>query len=472
MTVSDGLELDDVLQPSSLQTAAARQLATTTKSTPQMRGITPRHLLRKLAWVDVDAGTYRVNRRLTYARGDGKIAVVQTGSDVALVPPELAEFPGLGSFDDPDDAVRTPLAARFTARRTGPGEVLAEAGRPVEEILVLAHGKITQHLAGPYGGPNGGPAVVGTVGAGDHLGGRLLIDPAATWDATAVTATPCVLLALTRADLQEFLAATPRLRNHLERLAATPPPPQTRHGEAAVHITAGHTGEPALTSTYVDYDLAPREYGMSIAQTVLRVHTRVADLYGEPMDQTEEQLRLAVEELLERQEHELLHHRDFGLLNNVAFSQRVQTRSGPPTPDDLDDLLARRRSTRFFLAHPRAIAAFHRECTRRGVHPDQVDDEGRPRPAWRGVPMLPCDKIPITREGTSSILAMRTGEASSGVVGLRPASVPEQVRPGVSVRRMGIDESAITTYQVSAYFSVAVLLPDALGVLENVELGR
>ncbi|MGI5125361.1 family 2B encapsulin nanocompartment shell protein [Pseudonocardia sp. CA-107938] len=468
MTAIDEPELDEPPAPTSLATAAARQLATTTKSTPQMRGTTPRHLLRKLAWVDVDAGTYRVNRRLTYARGDGRLAVVQTGQEVALVPAELAELPGLGSFDDPDGAVRLALAARFTTRHAGAGEVLAEAGRAVEEILVLAHGKITGRRAGSYGDP----AVLGTVGDGDHLGGRLLTEPAATWDATLVTATPCVLLVLTRADLQEFLDATPRLRTHLERLAAAPTPPQTRHGEAAVHIAAGHTGEPALTPTFVDYDLAPREYPMSVAQTMVRVHTRVADLYDEPMDQTEQQLRLAIDELLEHQEHELLHHRDFGLLNNVAFNQRVQTRTGPPTPDDLDDLLTRRRSTRFFLAHPRAIAAFHRECTRRGVHPDPVDDDGRPRAAWRGVPILPCDKIPISRAGTSSILAMRTGEASSGVVGLRPGSVPDQVRPGVSVRRTGIDGSAVTTYQVSAYFSAAVLLPDALGVLENVELGR
>jgi hypothetical protein len=40
------------------------------------------------------------------------------------------------------------------------------------------------------------------------------------------------------------------------------------------------------------------------------------------------------------------------------------------------------------------------------------------------------------------------------------------------VRFTGIDERAVLTYQVSAYHSVAVLVPDALGVLENVQLGR
>jgi hypothetical protein len=92
--------------------------------------------------------------------------------------------------------------------------------------------------------------------------------------------------------------------------------------------------------------------------------------------------------------------------------------------------------------------------------------------AWRGVPVLPCDKIPISERNTSAILAMRTGEADEGVIGLRPATLPDEHEPGLSVRFTGIDEKAIISYLVSAYYSVAVLVPDALGVLENVELGR
>jgi hypothetical protein len=37
---------------------------------------------------------------------------------------------------------------------------------------------------------------------------------------------------------------------------------------------------------------------------------------------------------------------------------------------------------------------------------------------------------------------------------------------------MGVSEQAIISYLVSAYFSVAVLVPDALGILENCETGR
>lgn len=211
---------------------------------------------------------------------------------------------------------------------------------------------------------------------------------------------------------------------------------------------------------------------MSLAQTGLRVHTRVADLYGKPMDQTQQQIRLAVEELKERQEYELLNHPDFGLLHDAAFGSRIQTRTGPPAPEDFDELLSRRRSTEFFLAHPLTIAAFRRECTARGLYPDSVLVDGVPHTSWRGVPVLPSNKIPISAQRTSTVLAMRVGEDSSGVIGLRPSAVPDELEPGISVRFTGIDDRAVASYLVSSYYSAAILVPDALGLLENVEIGR
>ncbi|SFT32355.1 hypothetical protein SAMN04487904_10133 [Actinopolyspora lacussalsi subsp. righensis] len=67
---------------------------------------------------------------------------------------------------------------------------------------------------------------------------------------------------------------------------------------------------------------------------------------------------------------------------------------------------------------------------------------------------------------------MRTGEQNQGVVGLHQTGIPDEYQPGLSVRFMGIDDKAIISYLVSAYYSAAVLVPDALGVLEHVEIGR
>ena len=93
-------------------------------------------------------------------------------------------------------------------------------------------------------------------------------------------------------------------------------------------------------------------------------------------------------------------------------------------------------------------------------------------PAWRGIPILPCNKIPVSESRTSSIMLMRIGEKNQGVIGLHQAGIPDEIEPSLSVRFMGINEKAIISYLVSAYFSAAVLVPDALGILESVEIGR
>jgi hypothetical protein len=88
------------------------------------------------------------------------------------------------------------------------------------------------------------------------------------------------------------------------------------------------------------------------------------------------------------------------------------------------------------------------------------------------VPLFPCSKIPVTDGQTSSVLLMRTGEDTQGVVGLRQTGLPDEYEPGLNVRFMNIDPKGIISYLVTAYYSAAVLVPDALGVLENVEVGE
>ena len=54
--------MSDSLLQRSVTTAVARNLANTTKTSPKMMSITPRWLLSLLPWVQVNGGTYRVNR--------------------------------------------------------------------------------------------------------------------------------------------------------------------------------------------------------------------------------------------------------------------------------------------------------------------------------------------------------------------------------------------------------------------------
>jgi hypothetical protein len=92
-------------------------------------------------------------------------------------------------------------------------------------------------------------------------------------------------------------------------------------------------------------------------------------------------------------------------------------------------------------------------------------------PSWRGIPLLPCNKIPISEDFTSSVIVMRTGEDNEGVIGLHQTGIPDEVEPSLSVRFMGINEKAVINYLVTAYYSAAVLVPDALGVLEDCQVG-
>ncbi|MFE0458452.1 family 2B encapsulin nanocompartment shell protein [Kitasatospora sp. NPDC058965] len=453
-------------QQQSLGTAAARNLATTTKSAPQMQGISSRWLLRVLPWVQVSGGTYRVNRRLSYAVGRGRVSFVKTGAEVKVFGPSLTEVPSLRGFED--EALLVELASRFVQRDFAAGETLIEAGRPIGEVFLIAHGKVNKIGTSKYGESS----VVGVLADGDHIGDEALFVEDGLWPYTVKAATAGTAMSLAWPAFQELVDRSPELQAQLARFIADAQQPQSRHGEAEIELAAGHEGEFDLPSTFVDYEVAPREYELSVAQTVLRVHSRVADLYNEPMNQIEQQLKLTVEALKERQEHELINNPEFGLLQNAEYDQRIQTHSGAPTPDDMDDLLSRRRGTKFFLAHPRAIAAFNRECSARGIYPTPVEVEGQTVPGWRGVPLLSCNKIPIVDGHTTSILAMRTGEDKQGVVGLRQAGIPDEIEPSLSVRFMGINEKAIISYLVSAYYSAAILVPDAIGVLENVEISR
>ncbi|NHN78096.1 hypothetical protein HA520_12540 [Azotobacter chroococcum] len=240
-----------------------------------------------------------------------------------------------------------------------------------------------------------------------------------------------------------------------------------------VQVACSQRDEAVLPQTFVDYEEQPREYFLNAVTTILDVHTRVSDLYSSPHDQIREQLRLTIETIKERQENELINNPEYGLLASVDPGQRISTLSGAPTPDDLDELIAKVwKEPAFFLAHPLAIAAFGRECTRRGVPPPTVSLFGAQFLTWRGLPLIPSDKVPFDDNGRTKILLLRVGDKRQGVVGLYQPGVAGEQSPGLSVRFMGINRNAIASYLISLYCSLAVLTEDALAVLDDVEVDK
>jgi CRP-like cAMP-binding protein len=429
---------ESINQKHSLSTSEARNLATTTKTVPQMEAITPRWLVHMLPWVQVQSGTYRVNKVKVSFREEMKF----------------------------DESVRTILSTRFDSNDYKVGEMIIKEGEDLNKLFLVACGNAEVTKIGTHGKR----LRVALFGRGDYFRGGSLIDTDASTTVTVIALTPCTIVSLDLERLAGALEEAPQLGElikymHEEHMA------RDQLSRRNIAISSSHKGEAALPETFIDYENEPNEYSLSIVQTIVRVHTRVSDLYNDPIDQLREQLRLTIEGMKEKQEWEMLNNPEFGLLNAVEPSMCISTRRGMPTPDDLDELISKVwKKPAFFLANPRGIAAVGRECTRRGVPPPTINMYGVPFFTWRGIPFIPSDKIPIV-DGRSSILLLRVGEKEQGVVGLHQAGIPGEQMPSLSVRLMGIDSKAIASYLLTLYFSVAVLADDALGILEDVDIG-
>ena len=255
---------------------------------------------------------------------------------------------------------------------------------------------------------------------------------------------------------------------------------KVKKGETLLDVLCAQSNSDDIPEGFIDYEAQPREYILTSVSSIIKIETRVSDIYSKPYDQIKEQLRLGMESIKEKQESLIVNGDDYGLLKNIDDSQRIQTRNGAPSPDDLDELIAKVwKRPSFFLAHPRAIAAFGRECTRRGVPPVVVNMHGSPFMTWRGIPIVPTDKLlidgqknPADGKGKTNILLIRSGEENQGVVGLYQTGLPGEQSRGLSVRFMGINNQGIGYYLLSIYCSVAILTDDAIAVLENVEVGN
>lgn len=462
-------------QEDCLSIKAARKLTTTTKSVPMMEEITPRWLLTLLPWVPVEAGTYRVNKRKKCRLESGNIQVSADIENTMLDPFQLYRIGLFREIGRPCAETVSPFLIR---EQYHSGEIIKETGAEGEKFFIVVKGKVEVTTRGT----SDEKINVTILGQGEHFNEEaFILGSGRMVTMKALTAT--VLFSLERSKFEYLLGQSPELLekfNQAIQRKATESRKVNDYGEKLINVKSVHSGEPVLPSTFPDYEEEPREYSLSPIQTILKVNTRVTDLYNSPLNQLNEQMRLTLEAMKERQEWEIINNREFGLINSVAPAMRVQSKYNSPTPDDLDELLARVwKKPAFFLAHPQAIAAFGRECTRRGVPPAVINIFGSPFMTWRGVPIIPSDKMLVngrtrndSRCGTTNILLMRVGEKEQGVIGLHQPGVPdEKYQPSLSVKFGGIDNRGIAFYVLSLYFSTAVLTDDALGMLENIEVG-
>jgi len=458
----------------SLSRRAARNLATTTKTSVQTIGVTPRYLLRLLPWVRLQAGTYRVNRRKSLALDGSRIRLSDDGGRVE--PETLRALPILA---DADPEFLETLGAQLKSESFDRGVTIMREGEPGDRMYIITSGRVEVSIT-----RNGEKSRLAVLGEGQYFGEVVLLNAEARRHATVETIMASKLMVLERADFDRLLRDVPGMQEKMNAVVAERAAERDKvneFGEIKTEIdTRAEDDESEVAQGFVDYDVLPPEYPLNSIETVVKISTLVADLYNDPINQLQEQLRLTIEDMRERQEWELINHPRYGLLHQTPTTMRVTARGGAPTPDDMDDLLARVwEEPSFFLAHPRAIAAFGRECTRRGVPPPTISLFGGQVLTWRGIPIVPCDKLlvdgqrrPRFSTGKTNILLMRVGEDRRGVIGLHQPGIPGEKLPSLSVRMMGINYKAIAEYLLTLYFNVAVLGEDALGVLEGVEVGQ
>jgi hypothetical protein len=219
------------------------------------------------------------------------------------------------------------------------------------------------------------------------------------------------------------------------------------------------------------YDPAPREIPLNTIQSVVRIASQVSALYSDTYDQLQSQLGVAAEYIYETMENLVFNHPDYGLLQNVDAKMQIKV-DGPPTPDVLDDLLALAwRRPDCFCMHPAALAQFRKSANARSLNLEEVEVFGSPFTSWRGLPIMPTNKLWLTNEGgkgfgvqaTTSVLLTRFGVAKQGVVCLCAEGLEANSRlPFINVDFMGLSDDAVARYLLSTHTAMAVLSPGAL----------
>ncbi len=116
----------------SVTTSVARNLSDTTKTSPMMMSITPRWLLQLLPWVQVESGTYRVNRTKVELPSAARIGLDLNLLDASLNPDSLRSVP---LFSGLSSAVLGRIATRFRVEEVSLGNPLLLEGEDLSSSL-------------------------------------------------------------------------------------------------------------------------------------------------------------------------------------------------------------------------------------------------------------------------------------------------------------------------------------------------
>ena len=258
-------------QRQSVSTSAARNLATTTKTRAQWAALTPRWVLHLLpGFASTAARTASTGCACSTPRS-GRSASRRWRGSRSCRWPSCRRSPLPGRATPALQAITDALEVE----RHDAGTVLIAEGQPGRQVLPArrGHGRGVDHrLAGPAA-----PAARSGRRRGIRRGGPAVRRPAQRHGHRARGPAPS---SRSRGRSSTTLMAA-RSRpaggdaGTWPSGASASAPRWTSTASTRSRSEAGHHGEPVLPETFVDYDEEPREYPLSVVQTIVRVHTRV-----------------------------------------------------------------------------------------------------------------------------------------------------------------------------------------------------
>ncbi|MFN9717567.1 MAG: cyclic nucleotide-binding domain-containing protein, partial [Planctomycetota bacterium] len=255
--------MSDNLLQRSVTTAVARNLANTTKTSPKMMSITPRYLLSLLPWVNVEGGTYRVNRTKVELSKAERIAVDLSDGLAVLEPEALRSVP---LFSGLPSTITSRMAIRFRTEQVSMGNTLVVEGEDGNKFFIIAQGQVEVLSKGIHGSD----LRIALLSEGEFFGETDVVSDKPS-DVTIRTLTPCTLLTLSRRDLDAVLAELPNFRSDFDQAIADHLELKSevnRYGERNIDLVSGFAENVEIPETFVDYSPSPREYSLSAVQTV------------------------------------------------------------------------------------------------------------------------------------------------------------------------------------------------------------
>lgn len=193
----------------SVTTATARKLANTTKTAPQMGSITPRLLLKLLPWVQVESGTYRVNRTKVELKKGERIAVEYLDGVPSFQAKSLRSIPVFSHIDE--DVVRR-IARRFVTEEVELGSYLIQEGKERQKFFIVASGQAEVISKGIHGEE----LRIALLSEGEYFGEADLLSDSLS-SVTVRSITPSVFFTLQSSELENIIKEVPDFREQFQR---------------------------------------------------------------------------------------------------------------------------------------------------------------------------------------------------------------------------------------------------------------